>query len=214
MQILLTAKEEDVVTRPANGSGGPNSLFRKLRQQFDIDTKLLSLTDQDIQRIYNYAKPHVGGFQDRCIVLKAALDELKSNPVDLTEPIEEVVNPGVPPPRSIFSEGAPSQIEANRYERNSAARKLCLKHHGYSCQVCGITLSKVYGAIADNFIHVHHIIPLASIRASYTVDPILHLRPVCPNCHSILHRRQPTFSIQELSILMAQAQTDLETSKD
>ena len=32
----------------------------------------------------------------------------------------------------------------------------------------------------------------------YTVDPVKDLRPVCPNCHAVLHRRIPAFSIEEV----------------
>jgi len=34
---------------------------------------------------------------------------------------------------------------------------------------------------------VHHIVPLNEIRETYTVHPIDDLRPVCPNCHAMLH---------------------------
>jgi 5-methylcytosine-specific restriction protein A len=39
---------------------------------------------------------------------------------------------------------------------------------------------------------------LASIGVSYTVDPIKDLRPVCPNCHAIIHRTDPPCSVDEL----------------
>jgi len=33
---------------------------------------------------------------------------------------------------------------------------------------------------------------------------ILDLRPVCPNCHAMLHKRTPAISIEELQGLMLQ----------
>ena len=43
----------------------------------------------------------------------------------------------------------------------------------------------------EGFIHVHHLKPLAQIGEQYELDPINDLRPVCPNCHAMLHRASP-----------------------
>nr|WP_302504622.1 HNH endonuclease [Geoalkalibacter halelectricus] len=45
---------------------------------------------------------------------------------------------------------------------------------------------------------MHHIVPLSEIRKGYLVDPINDLRPVCPNCHSMLHRQRPPYTIEQL----------------
>jgi len=39
---------------------------------------------------------------------------------------------------------------------------------------------------------------LAEIGKAYELDPIEDLRPVCPNCHAMLHRRQPALDIDTL----------------
>jgi hypothetical protein len=44
--------------------------------------------------------------------------------------------------------------------------------------------------------------PLAEIGKQYKVDPIADLRPVCPNCHAVLHTRIPAYSIQEVRALI------------
>jgi Predicted restriction endonuclease len=64
--------------------------------------------------------------------------------------------------------------------------------------VCGFDFEKRYGAIGVGFIHVHHLVDIASIGGRYQVDPVRDLRPVCPNCHAMLHREKPALSIQEL----------------
>jgi len=72
-------------------------------------------------------------------------------------------------------------------ERNIYAREECLKHYGYTCQICKKSLEDIYGEIGKNFIHVHHINFLANTKGTHKVDPIKDLIPVCPNCHSMLH---------------------------
>lgn len=95
-------------------------------------------------------------------------------------------------------EGARLKIFVNRYERSSRARRECVGHYGYACSVCGFDFQKKYGQLGKDYIHVHHIIPLSEIKEGYEVDPIKDLRPVCPNCHSMLHREGKTQEIDEL----------------
>jgi predicted HNH restriction endonuclease len=95
-------------------------------------------------------------------------------------------------------EGAKKQITINAYERNPIARQKCLNHYGYNCSVCGFNFSERYGDIGKNFIHVHHLKEISQIGEEYEIDPIKELRPVCPNCHAMLHKRKPAYTIEEL----------------
>jgi 5-methylcytosine-specific restriction protein A len=103
-------------------------------------------------------------------------------------------------------EGAVRRVVLNAYERNAVARKRCLEHHGHLCSVCGIRLSDVYGAIADGFIEVHHVVPLSRVGRRYRVDPAKDLVPICPNCHSIVHRRAPALGIDEARKLLVRTE--------
>lgn len=102
----------------------------------------------------------------------------------------------------IFTEGAIKQVTVNKYERNPSARAECLKKHGYNCKVCGMSFIETYGEIGRNFIHVHHIKPLAGISQEYEINPKKDLIPVCPNCHAMLHSYSPPLSIDELKSKM------------
>lgn len=88
-----------------------------------------------------------------------------------------------------YVEGHVKKTYVNKYERNNEARLACIKHFGYDCQVCGFNFKKIYGNLGDNFIEVHHLLPLSQIKKNYRVDPISDLIPVCSNCHSMLHRK-------------------------
>lgn len=99
-------------------------------------------------------------------------------------------------------EGAAVTITVNRYERDRTARTRCIAHYGCVCHACGIKLADVYGAAANNFIHVHHVTPIASIKTEYELDPIRDLRPLCPNCHAVVHLRHDPYSIEELQTML------------
>lgn len=98
----------------------------------------------------------------------------------------------------LYTEGAIKKISVNAYERSAEAINKCKKHYGVDCYVCGLNFEKVYGEIGRGYIHVHHLIPLADIGKEYVVDPIKDLRPVCPNCHAMLHQSKPPLNIDDL----------------
>ena len=95
-------------------------------------------------------------------------------------------------------EGNPYNLTITKYERNQHARNECLNHYGYLCQVCKIDFEKVYGQIGKEFIHVHHLNTISSIGEAYEIDPIKDLIPLCPNCHSMAHRKKIPYTIDEL----------------
>jgi hypothetical protein len=101
-----------------------------------------------------------------------------------------------------LEEGERTQIVVNHYERNLQARQKCLDKYGYNCSVCEFNFKDVYGEIGKDFIHVHHLVDISTIGKNYTVDPINDLKPVCPNCHAMLHKQKPAYSIDKLKKIM------------
>jgi putative restriction endonuclease len=101
-------------------------------------------------------------------------------------------------------EGAQSRVVVSAYERDPEARRRCIAAHGTACCVCGFSFGAVYGEVAEGFTHVHHLRPLSEVGGAHVVDPVADLRPVCPNCHAVLHRRVPAYSIEDVREFLAQ----------
>lgn len=102
-------------------------------------------------------------------------------------------------------EGAIKQVKVNQYERNAKARKECIKFYGVSCAICNFNFEKFYGDIGEGLIHIHHLKPLSEIGKKYKIDPIKDLRPVCPNCHTVIHSKKLTmYTIEELKEILKQ----------
>lgn len=97
-----------------------------------------------------------------------------------------------------FGEGATVRVQVNRYERDPIARERCIKYYGTTCMACGISLADQYGPQAIGLIHVHHLRPLATLGKRASVNPIRDLRPVCPNCHAVIHSISPPRTIEEV----------------
>jgi predicted HNH restriction endonuclease len=69
------------------------------------------------------------------------------------------------------------------YKGKSPHRKKCIEKYGYDCFICRFNFQKNYGEVG---------------KEEYEVNPIQDLRPVCPNCHTMLHRKIPAYSIEEI----------------
>lgn len=109
------------------------------------------------------------------------------------------VSPDEVSPNSDEFEGAARLAWVNRYERSVKLRGQCIAAQGTICVICGFNFGAVYGPVADGYIHVHHIQQLSIVGKIHCVNPLTDLRPVCPNCHAVLHRRTPPFSIEEVA---------------
>jgi 5-methylcytosine-specific restriction protein A len=99
---------------------------------------------------------------------------------------------------SRFAEGTPYKALSTAYERNKKAREICINHYGLKCKVCDFDFLRFYGEIGEGYIHVHHIQPLSEMGKAREIDPIQDLLPVCPNCHAMIHRRTPPYTIDEM----------------
>ncbi len=97
-----------------------------------------------------------------------------------------------------YSEGNAHQELVTKYERNPINRELCLYLKGYKCSVCGFDFEKTYGEIGKEFIEVHHTIMVSTMGENYNVDINKDLFPVCSNCHAMLHRKFPPYTIEEM----------------
>lgn len=101
-------------------------------------------------------------------------------------------------------EGKGKKVYVNVYERNPAARQQCINHYGCLCCICGFNFEETFGEIGASFIHVHHLVELSTIGKEYSIDPINDLKPVCPNCHAMIHKRKPAYSIEEIRQYLVQ----------
>lgn len=121
----------------------------------------------------------------------------------LTSDVDSFLQPLSP---ETVVEGAAKSVTIKIYERDRGARLRCIRHWGWKCVICQFDFTKKYGELGEGFIHVHHLKPLAEIGDAYELNPVTDLRPVCPNCHAMLHRKVPALAIEELQNRMNRAE--------
>ncbi len=115
----------------------------------------------------------------------------------VADPRPDEVDPSIE-----YPEGMKKTVQVNAYERDPEARQKCIDHYGTVCYVCSFDFRKVYGKLGQGFIHVHHLNQVALMGTGAKTNPIRDLRPVCPNCHAMLHRKRPAVLIGELKLIL------------
>jgi hypothetical protein len=105
----------------------------------------------------------------------------------------------------IYIEGAAIERRVNVYERNPEARAKCIEHYGTRCSICNFDFTKAYDGAGQGIIVVHHLRRLAEIGCEYRVDPIADLRPVCANCHLIIHSNKEPYNIDDMKAMVSRS---------
>jgi len=90
-------------------------------------------------------------------------------------------------------------------ERNPQTSKIVKKERGYICEACGFDFKKIYGDISLNkkgetYIEAHHLTPLSSLPEgkAQKFNPKDDFRVLCANCHKMVHRKNPPYTIEEI----------------
>lgn len=77
-------------------------------------------------------------------------------------------------------------------------KRKVLQEKGYlSCEICEFDFSKVYGDRGDGFIECHHNLPVSELEPGMKTK-LSDLSLVCSNCHRIIHRKKPWFTLRQL----------------
>ena len=101
-----------------------------------------------------------------------------------------------------FDEGFKLEIIKEVTYRNKKIVALAKDQHGTICEVCQFDFGKTYGSHGEGFIEMHHLFPMHKGKRKTTIED---LRPVCANCHRMLHKGKRLISIGELKGIMKKA---------
>jgi predicted HNH restriction endonuclease len=97
--------------------------------------------------------------------------------------------------QSCFDEGFKKLIVRELIVRSRKVISDAKGKHGVTCVACGFDFGKTYGTHGSGFIEMHHLNPIKDGQRKTKVDD---LRPVCPNCHRMLHKGDMLLTIDEL----------------
>ena len=69
------------------------------------------------------------------------------------------------------------------------------------CEVCGFDFKEQYGDLGEGFAECHHTIPVSKLKKQQKTK-LSDLSILCANCHRMIHRSKPMFSIVQLQELL------------
>ena len=108
----------------------------------------------------------------------------------------------------VIEEGSVKAVSAKRKQRSKKLREAAIAKYteadgSIKCAVCGFDFRKTYGELGEGYIAIHHEVPVFQMPSEGTTafinEAIKHVKPVCLNCHSMIHRnKNKMLSIQEL----------------
>ena len=98
----------------------------------------------------------------------------------------------------VAMEGESETLLVKRRKRNEELRDAYVAKYGYRCGACGMLMSEVYGEAAKDLIEVHHLRPLSQRVEGASPTKLEDLVGLCPNCHSVAHRRNPVYTPSEI----------------
>jgi len=101
--------------------------------------------------------------------------------------------------QSFFDEGFKKQIVRELTTRSRKVVSDAKAKYGVICAACGFDFGQTYGTHGFGFIEMHHLNPIKDGQRKTSVDD---LRPVCPNCHRMLHKGDRLLSIDELKMII------------
>lgn len=127
--------------------------------------------------------------------------------------IENATSPGLDPnlTHGEYSEARRLSSERYFFARNPALARDAKQAKGYMCEVCSFSFAKTYGALGSEFIEAHHLDPLSERPAvewsEVLTTSIAGIAVLCSNCHRMVHRRIPAYSLDELRSYLQSAAT-------
>ena len=96
-------------------------------------------------------------------------------------------------------EGLRSERLVAHFERNPKLRAAAIAIHGTTCLACNFSFAAIYGSRGNDYIEVHHLVPVSRMTEPSTVNPRTDMTVLCSNCHRMVHRsRDKPLSLQEL----------------
>ena len=95
-----------------------------------------------------------------------------------------------------------------RIERTTDNSRKVKRELGYTCQACGFNFKDRYGELSLNkkkeeFIEAHHIRQIQDLPEGEVVEfNIEDFAVLCSNCHRMVHRKNPPYSINEIKKIL------------
>ena len=109
--------------------------------------------------------------------------------------------------KDMVSEGKTAKKDTIVRKRSKKLRDAAIEYYTdrngeICCAACGFCFEKVYHERGKGFIEIHHEKPLYQFSTdgfeTYIGEAVKNMKPVCSNCHRMLHRGSDLISVADL----------------
>lgn len=110
------------------------------------------------------------------------------------------------------SEGEVSTVQRKARQRSQRLREAAVRYYAREdgrivCAACGFDFQEFYGDLGEGYIQIHHERPLFQYEEegieTYLPAALRHVKPLCANCHCMIHRRRGApLPVEELRALI------------
>lgn len=106
---------------------------------------------------------------------------------------------------SVITEGQLNRRTANYRKRSNRLRDAAVQHCTVGgklpCASCSFDFDRAYVGIGAGYIQIHHLEPIAfgGARELTLSEAIEKVRPLCANCHVMVHRKDPWLTMERLT---------------
>jgi hypothetical protein len=105
-------------------------------------------------------------------------------------------------PNDDFAEGRRKSREMFFFARNRRLTERARALHGTKCIACKFDFEKEYGDVGRGYIECHHLDPLSERSDRFWTDDMVtnvhRVAMVCANCHRMIHRRRPAYTLEDI----------------
>ena len=92
-------------------------------------------------------------------------------------------------------------LHLQRERNQTVARNKKKQATSLDCEVCGFCFGRAYGSAATDCCEVHHLLPLSEVEHT-TRTRMEDLAILCANCHRVVHRHNPPYTLNEVRSML------------
>ena len=92
-----------------------------------------------------------------------------------------------------------------RWPECRALATSCVSVHGMACAACGFDFGSTYGPAGNGIVQFHSLRTWRNRGGQLPLDPVLDLRPICANCHAVIHSAARPYSLRHMRALVAES---------
>ena len=104
----------------------------------------------------------------------------------------------------IVAEGELRQRSAEYRTRSTTLRTAAIEHYSQNgrilCDACNFEFALAYPKLGNGYIQIHHLKPVSYFRGEelQIAKALANVRPLCANCHQMVHQRRPPYEVERL----------------